>query len=399
MFLLGVSATSILGSGHPQADLESGSAKTTGEAAISCLLDGVLREKLPNAWAGAEWWVQVYEPGKGLAFHFDKDEHAMKEKQQMIQPALSSVLYLSGDCTQERLGPTAVIDQLFDAEQGRAVPASPEKTVLIFPYMNQYVLFDGRLGHGVLGSSCKQPRMTMLINWWTQKPQDVSRITDEVIQQHSLSNPTTDPVGPSTAPSTADSTANLPSTLQQLDLTSQQSPHSATAPSPELHTHQTNPASPDQTGRQHPQAADAAAQQKPPPNRAAVSGQPPQHLEDPTADSNGRAAGDGKSSAGVMPAVKQKAGRDAKQLPVPCASIVGWDESPVSVDDVFQTFGLTLTGPKAVHAVAIEHSGFELFPLDEENLEANAGNIVTAAAFVPAGMVSDQSDSGSSHSD
>lgn len=48
--------------------------------------------------------LQVYEPGKGLAFHFDKDEHAMKEKQQMIQPALSSVLYLSGDCTQERLG-------------------------------------------------------------------------------------------------------------------------------------------------------------------------------------------------------------------------------------------------------------------------------------------------------
>ena len=48
--------------------------------------------------------VQVYKPGKGLAFHFDKDEHAMKEKQQMIQPVLSSVLYLTGDSTQERLG-------------------------------------------------------------------------------------------------------------------------------------------------------------------------------------------------------------------------------------------------------------------------------------------------------
>ena len=48
--------------------------------------------------------VQVYEPGKGLAFHFDKDEHAMKENQQMIQPVLSSVLYLTGDSTQERLG-------------------------------------------------------------------------------------------------------------------------------------------------------------------------------------------------------------------------------------------------------------------------------------------------------
>lgn len=67
----------------------------------------------------------------------------------------------------------------------------------------------------------------------------------------------------------------------------------------------------------------------------------------------------------------------------------------LQVDDVLQTFGLALTGPKAVHAVAIEHSGFELFPLDEENLEANAGNIVTAAAFVPAGLVSDQSDESS----
>lgn len=48
--------------------------------------------------------AQVYEPGKGLAFHFDKDEHAMKEKHQMIQPVLSSVLYLTGDCTDDRLG-------------------------------------------------------------------------------------------------------------------------------------------------------------------------------------------------------------------------------------------------------------------------------------------------------
>ena len=48
--------------------------------------------------------------------------------------------------------------------------------------------------------------------------------------------------------------------------------------------------------------------------------------------------------------------------------------------------------------MAIDHSGFELFPLDEENLEANAGSIVTAAAFVPAGLVSDESDSDSQDS-
>ena len=88
--------------------------------------------------------------------------------------AVCNVLLTSKCCL---AGPTAVIDQLFDAEQGRAVPSSPERTALIFPYKNQYVLFDGRLGHGVLGSSSKQPRVTMLINWWTEKPQVHSLLT------------------------------------------------------------------------------------------------------------------------------------------------------------------------------------------------------------------------------
>ena len=74
-------------------------------------------------------------------------------------------------------GPTAVIDQLFDAEQGKAVPDSPERTALVFPFKNQYMLFDGRLGHGVLGSSSKQPRMTMLVNWWAKKPQVLCKLT------------------------------------------------------------------------------------------------------------------------------------------------------------------------------------------------------------------------------
>ena len=48
--------------------------------------------------------VQVYQPGKGLAFHFDKDEHALKESSEMVQPILSSVLYLTGDASTDRLG-------------------------------------------------------------------------------------------------------------------------------------------------------------------------------------------------------------------------------------------------------------------------------------------------------
>jgi hypothetical protein len=40
--------------------------------------------------------LQVYEPGKGLGFHFDKDEHVMRSSGQMLNPIWSSVLYLTG---------------------------------------------------------------------------------------------------------------------------------------------------------------------------------------------------------------------------------------------------------------------------------------------------------------
>jgi hypothetical protein len=49
--------------------------------------------------------VQVYEPGKGLPFHFDKDEQLFKERQHMAHPTLSSVLYLTGAAAaRQRLG-------------------------------------------------------------------------------------------------------------------------------------------------------------------------------------------------------------------------------------------------------------------------------------------------------
>ena len=71
----------------------------------------------------------------------------------------------------------------------------------------------------------------------------------------------------------------------------------------------------------------------------------------------------------------------------------------MQVDDVLATYKLHLTGAQAVHAVAIDHTGFELFPLDEENIEANGGNIMTAAAFVPCGMMSSDSSSSGSESE
>lgn len=48
--------------------------------------------------------MQVYDRGKGLAFHFDKDETLMAQQKIMRQPALSSILYLTGSCQSDRLG-------------------------------------------------------------------------------------------------------------------------------------------------------------------------------------------------------------------------------------------------------------------------------------------------------
>lgn len=43
----------------------------------------------------------MYDKGKGLPFHFDKDEHMFKEEGKMVHPLASSILYLTGQTTSE----------------------------------------------------------------------------------------------------------------------------------------------------------------------------------------------------------------------------------------------------------------------------------------------------------
>ena len=143
--------------------------------------------------------LQIYQPGIGLNFHFDKDEHCMKDRREMVHPELSSVLYLTGSESPEQqlgtqspgvclraymssyqlrlslgalapAGPTVILDQLFDINHG-PVPDSPTGCVLAWPAANRYCIFDGRLGHGVLDSPCQDLRATLLINFWRSKPQ------------------------------------------------------------------------------------------------------------------------------------------------------------------------------------------------------------------------------------
>ncbi len=146
------------------------------------LYDRVLKERLPHDWAGAEWWCQVYNtPGKGLSFHWDKDEHVMASDGAMVHPALSSVLYLNSaaECASPALGATMVMAQRFDAAAGCGMPEPSRHDVLAWPSHNALLVFDGALAHGVLDSASRAVRRTLLVNWWRSQPRKVARASAE----------------------------------------------------------------------------------------------------------------------------------------------------------------------------------------------------------------------------
>ncbi len=68
-------------------------------------------------------------------------------------------------------GPTVIVNQRFDQEEGGVYPDHPDHSILVFPTANSYCLFDGGLGHGVLDCGHDELRVTFLVNWWEQQPQ------------------------------------------------------------------------------------------------------------------------------------------------------------------------------------------------------------------------------------
>lgn len=141
-----------------------------------------LEEKEGRRWIGAEYWAQVYTGGRGLAFHVDKDEHAMKHRREMINPLYSSVLYLTGESSLQ--SPTVITDEHYDEDMQRMVPMDfPTESALVFPMENRYCVFDGRCGHGVLDTNTAASlkgndtdvRITFLVNWWDVKPEAVEQ--------------------------------------------------------------------------------------------------------------------------------------------------------------------------------------------------------------------------------
>ena len=66
------------------------------------------------------------------------------------------------------------------------------------------------------------------------------------------------------------------------------------------------------------------------------------------------------------------------------------------VDDLLQDRGVRLVGQAASSAVAIEHAGYALYPLADEDGADHAQGLQTSAAFVPLHMLGDDSSSESS---
>jgi hypothetical protein len=67
-------------------------------------------------------------------------------------------------------GPTVIVNQRYDSNTGLIEPEDPTTTALIFPEKGSYCVFDGELAHGVLESFSQETRMTLLINWWAERP-------------------------------------------------------------------------------------------------------------------------------------------------------------------------------------------------------------------------------------
>jgi len=153
-------------------------ARGAGEEACRQLLVRVMAPLLEgHAWTGAEYWTQVYRTspggGAGLAFHFDKDEHALTSRGEMRFPLFSTVTYLAEHEEGEPwLAPTVVMAQTL--ENGEMVPKSPERSLVVHPKHDHVLVFPGNLSHGVLDSNnSSTTRQTLLVNWWVGKRPEV----------------------------------------------------------------------------------------------------------------------------------------------------------------------------------------------------------------------------------
>ncbi|MDY7225611.1 hypothetical protein [Hyalangium rubrum] len=130
--------------------------------------------------AGVEWWLsRMSTTDVRVDFHQDRDEKLALRTGKLVHPRLSSVLFLN----RARGGALAVTRQPPDPDNPSLAPRRLDDLTLVAPRPNRFVLFDGKLTHGVLDANNQIPdgrlpghvrqRRTIPLNWWTSRPTDV----------------------------------------------------------------------------------------------------------------------------------------------------------------------------------------------------------------------------------
>jgi hypothetical protein len=148
---------------------------TPPQTAVEHLIQHLLPLTGLPAAAGAEWWVHsrpnVADFGHQL--HFDMEERGLEATGMVAHPAVSSVVYLSGNSRGvDGVGSTLVLDQTIDAD------AFAERGWLVRPAEDGFMTFPGDRLHGVIpgappsrrrGSAAADVptrRLTLMIGWW-----------------------------------------------------------------------------------------------------------------------------------------------------------------------------------------------------------------------------------------
>ena len=159
--------------------------RTPIERAVRCI-EALVK---PPPWcAGCEWWVQHLLPGSrgDIALHWDKDECEAAQRKWITHPALASVFYLSDAGGPTLILPVRVPSPAQGSQQGSNVLRIADSNALLdcdalpdsdayacFPTENRLLTFQGNLLHGVLDEPWPVGggRLTLLVNWWEEKPQ------------------------------------------------------------------------------------------------------------------------------------------------------------------------------------------------------------------------------------
>lgn len=122
-----------------------------------------------------EWWAHSRDRSSGAhQLHFDLDEKALLEHGQVRSPAVSCVVYLTGD---GGAAPTVVTDEGID-DSTTEESAVASAAVRVAPIANRLLMFDGSKLHGVPpvapqdedAGAPAEPRITLMFGLWSEEP-------------------------------------------------------------------------------------------------------------------------------------------------------------------------------------------------------------------------------------